>query len=314
LSYYLPVIDWHAHHTAPEVAARIVLLGGREPRPDPLDSVDFGKRVAEMDANGIDLQLVSQGAGLNADGWPAGVAMDLVRLSNDAVAERVAPYADRLRGTIAVTYVDPEGSAAEIDRMADRGFCAIMMYARPDLVGEPASEAIFAKAADRKLPVFLHGGGAAGRRADPSLERLEDGGQGVAVSVLADASVSEFVVRTIAAGVFDRYPDLRVVIRSSGGSVPLLLHKLWWKHKTADGEKRYSDVLREQYLVDCANGDARTLAFLLDSMGEANVVFGSDYCGGLGPLDKAVQVVQDQSQPERVRRILDGNSRRLLGV
>src|SRR5579884_4240968 len=226
LSYYLPVIDWHAHHTAPEVAARIVLLGGREPRPDPLDSVDFGKRVAEMDANGIDLQLVSQGAGLNADGWPAGVAMDLVRLSNDAVAERVAPYADRLRGTIAVTYVDPEGSAAEIDR----------------------------------------------------------------------------------------YPDVRVVIRSSGGSVPLLLHKLWWKHKTADGEKRYSDVLREQYLVDCANGDARTLAFLLDSMGEANVVFGSDYCGGLGPLDKAVQVVQDQSQPERVRRILDGNSRRLLGV
>ncbi len=121
-------------------------------------------------------------------------------------------------------------------------------------------------------------------------------------------------MRTIAAGVFDRYPDLRIVIRSSGGSIPLLLHKLWWKHKTAEGEKRYSEVLREHYLVDCANGDARTLAFLVDSMGEANVVFGSDYCGGLGPLDKAVQVVQDQPRPERIRQLMEANSRRLLGV
>jgi len=308
------LIDWHSHHTAPEVAARLHELSGREARPDPLDSPDFGKRISEMDVAGVDLQLVSQGAGLNADALPPIAAMDLVRLSNDAIAARAADHPDRLRGTIAVAYADPVGSAAEIDRMADRGFCAVMMYARPDLVGSPETEALFARAARRTLPIFLHGGGASGRRTDPALQRLEDGGQGVAVSVLADASVAEFVVRTIAAGVFDRYPDLRIVIRSSGGSIPLLLHKLWWKHKTAEGEKRYSEVLREHYLVDCANGDARTLAFLVDSMGEANVVFGSDYCGGLGPLDKAVQVVQDQPRPERIRQLMEANSRRLLGV
>ena len=63
------------------------------------------------------------------------------------VADGVASYPDRLRGTVAVTYADAEGSAAEIDRVANRGFCAVMMYARPDLVGSPETETIFAKAA-----------------------------------------------------------------------------------------------------------------------------------------------------------------------
>jgi predicted TIM-barrel fold metal-dependent hydrolase len=307
------LIDWHAHHTAPEAVARLVALGGREAKADRFDSTDFGKRVAEMDSAGVDLQLVSQGAGLNADPLPRGAAVELMRLGNDLMAERVGRYKDRLRGTIGVTYGDAQASAAEIDRMAGNGFGALMMYARPDLVGLPETELLFEKAAEHGLPIFLHGGGAA-RREDPGLQRLEDGGQGVAVSVLADAAVSEFVVRTIAAGVFDRYPNLRIVIRSSGGSVPLLLNKLWWKHRSAGGEKTYAEVLREHFLVDCANGDARTLAFLVDSMGEDNVVFGSDYCGGLGPLDKAVRVVEDQSQPERVKQLMERNSRRLLGI
>jgi predicted TIM-barrel fold metal-dependent hydrolase len=307
------VIDWHSHHTAPEASAKLVEHGRKEPRADPFDSTDFRKRVAEMDAVGIDLQLVSQGAGLNPDGLAPQAALDAVRASNDAIAERIAEAPDRLRGTVATTFANPEGSAAEIDRLAGQGFSAVMLYGQPDVVGQPAGETILARAAERGMPIFLHGGGAASRQ-DPTLDQLEDGGQGVAVSVLADAAVSEFVVRTVAAGVFDRYPELRFVVRSSGGSLPLLLNKLWWKHKTAGAEQRYSDVVRQHFLVDCANGDARTLAFLIDDMGEDNVVFGSDYCGGLGPLDKALKVVDDQPQPERVRKLMERNSRRLLGL
>jgi predicted TIM-barrel fold metal-dependent hydrolase len=307
------LIDWHAHHTAPEVAAKRLECGGREATPDAFDSPDFSTRVAAMDAAGIDLQLVSQGAGLNADSLPREAAVELMRMGNDLVAERAAPFSDRLRGTVAVTYNDAHASAAEVDRMAGRGFAAVMMYARPDLVGAPETELLFAKAAEHKMPVFLHGGANAPRN-DPTMQRLEDGGQGVTVSVIADATVSEFVVRSIAAGVFDRYPDLRIVVRSSGGSLPLLMSKLWWKHKAGSVEQRYWDVLRQHCLVDCANGDARTLSFLIDSMGEDNVVFGSDFCGGLGPLDKAVKVVEDQAEPARVRQLMERNSKRLLGL
>ena len=309
------LIDWHAHHTAPELVAAVEEMGGRAPRPDAYDGPDFGARVAAMDAAGIEMQLVCQGAGLNVDalGLPAEQALAFVRQSNDLIAERVAPFPDRLFVAAGITYADPQGSAMEIERMAARGARAVQMYARPDQVGSPGTERVFAKAAELGLPIFLHGGGARPPR-DPAFERLEDGGQGVAVSVLADAAVADFVVRTIAAGVFDRYPSVQIVIRSGGGSVPILLQKLWWKHKGPDGERRYADVLREHFFVDTANVDARTIGYLVDAMGEERVVFGSDYCGGLGPLDKAVARIDAQPEPTRVRTLMERNARRLLGM
>ena len=118
----------------------------------------------------------------------------------------------------------------------------------------------------------------------------------------------------IASGVFDRYPNLRIVIRSSGGGLPLLLHRFFWKHKGPKGEQRYSEIFREHFLIDCASSDARTLSFLIDTMGEERMVFGSDYCGGLGPLKKCLAAVEKQSDPEHVKSFTEKNSRRLLPI
>jgi 5-carboxyvanillate decarboxylase len=308
------LIDWHSHHTPPELVAEMASLGGRAPKPDPYDSPRFSNRVTEMDANGIDIQLISQGAGLNADRLPPEQATAIVRRSNDLIGDRVALYPDRLMGTIAFTWADPAGSAHEIDRMAGQeGFRAVLMYARGDMIGREEAEPIFAAIARHNLPIFLHGGGAASRN-DPDLERLEDGGQGVTVSAGADAAVSDCVVRMIASGLFDRYPNLQLVIRSSGGGVPLLLNKLWWKHNGPSGEQRYSEILLQHFSVDCASSSPRTLQFLIDTMGEGRVVFGSDYCGGLGPLEKALTVVEEQPDPWLIRSLTEKNSRALLHI
>jgi 5-carboxyvanillate decarboxylase len=159
------------------------------------------------------------------------------------------------------------------------------------------------------LPIFLHGAGTA---QDPTLGRLEDGGAGVAYAVLSDGEVAECCLRMIASGLFDRYPNLKIVIRSSGGGLPLLLHRFFWKHKGPNGERRYSEIFLEHFLIDCASSDARTLAFLIDKMGENNIVFGSDYCGGLGPLSKGFAAISAQPNPEHVKRFTEKNSRRLL--
>lgn len=306
------VIDWHAHHTAPEMIERFVALGEKPPRMDTEDDADFERRIADMNAAGVDVQLVSQSAGVNGDRLPAETAMDLVRLSNDVIAERIGPYPDRLIGSIAVTWKDPEGSVHELERLAARGFRAVMLYAQPEAVGLPATDSLLGKIAELGLPIFLHGGGGGGRQ-DPTLERLEDRGMGVAVSASADAAVADFCVRLIAAGTFDRYPNLQVVIRSSGGGVPLLLSKLWWKHKAPNGEeRRYDDILLDHFLVDCASADPRKLQFLIDTMGEDRVVFGSDYCGGSGPLQKAVAALREHPNPAPAIASMERTSRRLL--
>lgn len=305
------LIDWHSHHSPPELAERFERWGGRAPRPDPYDSPDFIRRVAELDSAGIELQLVSQGAGLNADRLPNGHVMESVRASNNAIADRIVAYPDRLIGSIAVSLQDIAGSVEEIERMAAGGFRAVFMYAQGEMIGRPEVEPLFGKIDELHLPIFLHGGGG-GEGLRAGLDLLEDGGQGVAVSAHADAAVSDCVVRMIAAGLFDRYPGLRVVIRSAGGGVPLLLSKLYWRHKVPDGERPYRDILIEQFLVDSASASPRTFQFLIDTMGEDGVVFGSDYCGGLGPLDRALPVIDEQPDASWVRAITDRNSRRLL--
>jgi predicted TIM-barrel fold metal-dependent hydrolase len=306
------IIDWHAHHTAPEIADRIKELTGKRPHIDAYDSPDLGKRVKEMDEAGLDLQLVCQGAGVYADQLPANQALEIVRQSNDVLAERVAPHKDRLMGITALSLKNIEASVQEVERTAAQGFRAVLLYPHVDgemLVDTPAMEPIFAKISELDLPIFLHGAGTA---QDPTLARLEDGGAGVAYAVLSDGEVAECCLRMIASGLFDRHPNLRIVIRSSGGGIPLLLHRFFWKHKGPQGEKRYSEIFLEHFFIDCASSDARTLAFLIDKLGDDNIVFGSDYCGGLGPLSKALSAVEAQPDPGRVKAFTEKNSRRLL--
>ncbi len=306
------IIDWHAHHTAPEIADRIKELTGKRPHIDAYDSPDLGKRVREMDEAGLDLQLVCQGAGVYADQLPATQALEIVRQSNDVLAERVAPHKDRLMGITALSLKNIEASVQEVERTAAQGFRAVLLYPHVDgemLVDTPAMEPIFAKISELDLPIFLHGAGTA---QDPTLARLEDGGAGVAYAVLSDGEVAECCLRMIASGLFDRHPNLRIVIRSSGGGIPLLLHRFFWKHKGPQGEKRYSEIFLEHFFIDCASSDARTLAFLIDKLGDNNIVFGSDYCGGLGPLSKALTAVEAQPDPGRVKAFTEKNSRQLL--
>jgi predicted TIM-barrel fold metal-dependent hydrolase len=308
------LIDWHSHHTPPEVVELLAQWTGAAPRIDPDDSVDFSRRVREMDAARLDVQLICQGAGLYADELPADRAMEVVRKSNDLIAERISPHRDRLLGAIALSLKNIEASLREIERMVSKGFRAVLLYPLMDgrfVLDAPEAEPIFAKIEEQALPIFLHG---AAISRDPSLERLEDGGAGVIYSVVADAKVAECAVRMIASGLFDRHPNLRIVIRSGGGGLPLLLHRLFWKHKGPQGEKKYSEILLEHFWIDTAGVNARTLQFLLDTLGEERVVFGSDYCGGLGPLPKALPVIEEQPDPARVRSLLERTSRRLLGL
>ncbi len=306
------LIDWHSHHTAPEVVDAFKQKAGKAPKVDACDSVDFDLRLAELDDAGIDFQLVCQGASEDADQLDGADAMAMARLSNDVLAERIGGHADRFGGITALSLKNVAESVEEIERMASRGFKAVLIYPRVDgemKVDLPDLDPVFAKVSELGLPLFLHGSGAA---KDPTLQRLEDGGAGVAYSVLSDASVNECVMRMIASGLFDRYPNLRIVIRSGGGGIPLLVQRMFWKHQGAEGEKRYSDIFLEHFCIDTASVRPKALPFLADVMGPEGVVFGSDYCGGLGPLKKALTVVDAQENASEIRSRTERTSRAML--
>jgi predicted TIM-barrel fold metal-dependent hydrolase len=313
------LIDWHSHHSPPEIIATFVERTGQSPPIfNDRDSPDFSNRIQEMDEAGIEIQLVCQGSTIVPDQLPSDQALEIARRTNDLIAERIAPYSGRLMGVITVSVVSIYGSVREIERMASQGFRAVQLYPRiygGAMLDSPTVEPLFAKISELGLPIFLHGSAFSTRSPrmnDPSLKRLEDGGIGVLYGAVGDGEVSECVVRLIASGLFDRYPNLQIVIRSGGGGLPLLLNRLSWKHKGPNGEKRYSEILLEHFLVDTAGTNARTLQFLIDTLGEDRVVFGSDYCGAPGLLKKALPAIQEQPNPEKIGLLLERNARKLL--
>ena len=78
------LIDWHSHHTPPEVVQSIVQLSGRTPPTfNNDDSTDFSKRIREMDEAGVEIQLVCQGSAVTSDQLPAEQALEMEQWTND---------------------------------------------------------------------------------------------------------------------------------------------------------------------------------------------------------------------------------------
>ncbi len=57
---------------------------------------------------------------------------------------------------------------------------------------------------------------------------------------------------------------------------------------------------------------ALAFRFLLENLGENRIVFGSDYCGGLGAVEKTLPLIEQQSDPARIKAITERTSRSLL--
>lgn len=141
-------IDWHSHHTPPEIVERFAQLTGKKPHIDSYDTTDFVKRVQEMNDVGLDLQLVCQGAGLYADQLPADQALNSVRQSNDLLAERISSHRDRLIGVTALSLKNINASVEELTRTSVQGFGAALLYPTVDgeqIVDLPEMEPIYAK-------------------------------------------------------------------------------------------------------------------------------------------------------------------------
>lgn len=309
------LIDWHSHHAPAETLEQLAAFGGAAGGLDPDDSPDFDLRRAQLDEAGIDLQLVALTAAVDIETRPPAEALALARTANDAIAARVAMAPGRFLGMISVTLRDVPGSVAELDRMAGRGFRSVLLFPRCDgevIVDLPEVEPLFGKIAALDLPIFLHGGG--GNPKGLRLEYLEDGGAGLTASATNEASICEWAVRAIACGLFDRHPNLRVVVRSGGGLVPILINRLTWRHQRADGSyKHYGEELRQHFAVD-SRTDPQTLGYIIDHMGEDAVVFGSDFGGGSGGMRHSLASIDRQADPQRVRTLMERNTRRLLKV
>ena len=120
------VIDVHAHVLVPDVMkrtyehsqyARAVAGPGGVPEPLFQRMTELPLRLREMDATGVDIQVISPSIMQQCTyGMEPQEALKMDRFGNDRVAEAVARHPDRLVGLGSLPLHDVALSAAELER------------------------------------------------------------------------------------------------------------------------------------------------------------------------------------------------------
>ena len=277
-------------------------------------------RVAEMDAAGIDMQVLS----LNSPGVEQAEAAEQLSVavdSNDFVLETVKKYPKRFAAFAALPTAMPDKAADELERrVRQQGFKGTLIngHTRGRYLDDKFFSPILERAQALNVPIYLHptvppkavvealyGGFSPGVTA-----MLSGGGWGWHIETAVH------LVRMIVGGVFDRYPKLQVVVGHLGEGIPFMLPRLNRNLPTelTKLERPVAAYLRENvhYTFGGFNFTATFLNLLLE-VGVDRIMFSVDH--PYGSMAEARAFLQQLPVSEADReRIAHGNAEKLLGL
>jgi uncharacterized protein len=192
---------------------------------------DLGSiRLKDMDAGGIDLQVISHTVS-GIVSLPGSEGVRLAREANDQLAAAVAAHPDRFAGFATLPMTDPEAAADELERaVRSLGFKGAMINGTTDgrFLDDPSFLPILERAVALNVPIYVHPGvpPAAVREAyyagfDPRVNfLLSTAGWGW------HSEAGIHALRLILAGVFDRLPTLQIIIGHMGEMIPFMLARI----------------------------------------------------------------------------------------
>jgi uncharacterized protein len=319
-------IDAHAHylpqaliHALEQRAAPPRLLsadGGRlvdcgEGLVYPLfeELTDPGRQLERMNRVGIEtavLSAIPPGVdGLGRD------AASVARACNDELAALVGDSDGRFAALAMLPASSPDAAAQELGRAASLGLSGAQLLSNVE--GEPLDhprfEPIFDQAEVSGLPLVLHPNRPMARAG------VEEFGLLTTLGFLFDTTTC--AVRLVLAGLYERHPDLELLLPHVGSMIPYQLAR--FDHELALMEPADvhlstppSEHLKRLYL-DSVCVWPPALALALQVFGEERVLFGSDE-----PFWRADQAVATVDQlalaSEAAEKVFCGNAERLFGL
>jgi len=297
-------------------------VGGRaEQLMRDLCDLDAG-RIAQMDAAGIDMQVIS----LTAPGVEQLEPVDAVALArdtNDVLAEAIARHPTRLSGFAALAIAQPDLAAKELDRrVGGQRFAGAVIngHQRGRYLDDKFFWPVLEAAEALSAPIYLH----PTRPPRAVIEASFGGFSPLVTEMLAGPGfgwhieTAVHVLRMVLGGVFDRFPKLQIVIGHMGEGLPYSMwrvdnHNKWMRAQNVYPAKRkIADYFRENFYIT-TSGNFRTQA-LIDAMleiGADRILFSADW--PFENIDHAVEWFDTATISEGDRfKIGCGNARRLF--
>ena len=286
----MKLIAVEEHLLTPEVKAA---WEAAPPPADPTSHLDDGEigarlrdlgagRIALMDEAGVDVQVLS----LTTPGLHNLEPAESVRVgrrTNDLIAEAVARRPDRLQGFAALPTPEPDAAARELERaVKELGLKGALLCGRTrdKHLDHPDFAPMLACAAALKAPVFIHP-----QVAPPAVRAASYTG----VSEGVDLALSAFglgwhyeaglqFVRLVAAGVFDRHPDLQIILGHWGEVVLFYLERLAVFDRVAKLERPFAEYARRNlYVTASGMWSDDYLERCLKIVGPDRLLFSTDF-------------------------------------
>ena len=207
---------------------------------------DLGaRRIADMDATGIALQILS----LTSPGvqiFDAATGTALARAANDELAAAIAAHPTRYAGLAAIAPQDPAAAARELERgvktLKLKG-AIVNSHTQGEYLDDEKFWDIFAAAEALDVPVYIHPNTPSNDMIKPFMARGLDGAVfGFAVETGLHA------LRLVVSGVFDRFPKPQDRARASRRRPAVLAvpHRLHARRQRALGPLRESAEAEEE--------------------------------------------------------------------
>jgi predicted TIM-barrel fold metal-dependent hydrolase len=281
---------------------------------------DLGeRRIADMDAAGIDVQILSLTAP-GVDQLDATEAVKLAHETNDILADAVRRHPSRFAGFATLPTASPETAADELDRtVREHSFkgAVINGHIRGRYLDDQFFWPILERAEALQVPLYLH-------PTPPPRPVIEASYAGNYTAEVTDwlatsawgwhIETAIHTLRLILSGAFDRYPRLQLVIGHLGEALPFMLPRIDSKLPMAVTKlhRPISAYLRENlhYTISGFNFTTTFLDLFLE-VGANRIMFSADY--PFGSMSQA-RTFLDQlpvSPADKVR-IAHGNAELLL--
>ncbi|MFF4240773.1 amidohydrolase family protein [Actinomadura geliboluensis] len=288
--------------------AGMMMSGDEEYRPVGAALWDPARRVADMDAAGVDVQAVSSTPLMFGYAAEPSRAADWCDLVNDRILAFCAHAPDRLLPLCQVPLQDPELACRVATRAKAAGHRGVHIgnHVGDRNLDDDGITAFLAHCAELGLPVLAHPWDMLGA------DRMRGHMLPWLSGMPAETQLS--ILGLMLSGAFERIPaSLRMCFCHGGGSFAFLLGRAdnaWHRRDIvrADSPRPPSEYL-DRFHVDSAVFDPRALRLLVDVMGPGHVMLGTDYPFPLGELEPGATIRACPGLDDADRaRLLGGNA------
>ncbi len=282
--------------------------------------VDVDHRLEAMDEAGIQMAVLSLASNGVQDVLEVERAVELARRCNDTSAEIVAAHPARYAGFAALPMQDADAAATELERAVRElrlkgalvnGYSAVGDPETALYYDDPRYDRLWECFCALEVPLYLHP-----RNPLPDQRRIYDGREQLLGPTWAfGVETATHALRMIVGGVFDRFPDMRVILGHLGELLPFAIRRLEQRlsRRSDVGLRRpASDYLRENfYLTTSGNYHTPSLVGILLELGVDRLMFAADY--PFEELEDGACWFETVPVSEADReKIGSGNARRLL--